>query len=143
MRHGQLNIAAQGAIRAAGADGLRTCVSSNACRNPGYTNAVIRYVGTGDTATARALAQRYGIQFPEAFWQKAEQSRWRIAVEKGLPPLTVGLIMATALVMSRAADHDWRAYLVTAICTVIFVRTSLNPLYLVAAAGLLGYFGIV
>ena len=77
------------------------------------------------------------------FWQKAEQSRWRISVEKGLPPLTVGLIMATALVMSRAADHDWRAYLVTAICTVIFVRTSLNPLYLVAAAGLLGYFGIV
>mgnify|MGYP000063545624 CR=1 FL=1 len=24
------------------------------------------------------------------FWQKAEESRWRIAVEKGLPPLTVG-----------------------------------------------------
>ena len=77
------------------------------------------------------------------FWQKAEESRWRIAVEKGLPPLTVGLIMATALVMSRAADHDWRDYLMTAACTVIFVRTSLNPLYLVAAAGLLGYFGIV
>ena len=70
------------------------------------------------------------------FWQKAEESRWRIAVEKGLPPLTVGLIMATALVMSRAADHDWRDYLMTAACTVIFVRTSLNPLYLVAAAGL-------
>ena len=77
------------------------------------------------------------------FWQKAEQSRWRIAVEKGFPPMTVGLILATAMVMSRAADHDWRAYLVTAICTAIFVRTSLNPLYLVAAAGVLGYFGIV
>lgn len=77
------------------------------------------------------------------FWQKAEQSRWRIAVERGFPPMTVGLILATSLVMSRAADHDWRAYLVTAICTVIFVRTSLNPLYLVAAAGVLGYFGVV
>ena len=77
------------------------------------------------------------------FWQKAEQSRWRIAVEKGFPPITVGLILATSLVMSRAADHDWRAYLLTAICTVIFVRTSLNPLYLVAAAGVLGYFGVV
>lgn len=77
------------------------------------------------------------------FWQRAEQSRWRIAVEKGFPPMTVGLILATSLVMSRAADHDWRAYLVTAICTLIFVRTSLNPLYLVAAAGVLGYLGVV
>lgn len=77
------------------------------------------------------------------FWQKAEQSRWRIAVEKGFPPMTVGLIMATSLVMSRAADHDWRAYLMTAACTVVFVRTSLNPLYLVGLAGLFGYLGIL
>ncbi|UNB53753.1 chromate transporter [Mycolicibacterium sp. YH-1] len=77
------------------------------------------------------------------FWQRAQESRWRIAVEKGFAPLTVGLILASSLVMSRAADHDWRAYLLTAICTVIFVRTSLNPLIVVAAAGVIGYFGIV
>ena len=29
--------------------------------------------------------------------------------------------------MSRAADHDWRAYLITGIATVIFVRTDTNP----------------
>jgi len=77
------------------------------------------------------------------FWQKAQKSKWRIAVEKGFGPLTVGLIMATSLVMSRAADHDWRAYLLTALCTVIFIRTKANPLIVVFAAGVLGYFGIV
>jgi len=77
------------------------------------------------------------------FWQKAQKSKWRIAVEKGFAPLTVGLIMATSLVMSRAADHDWRAYLLTALCTVIFIRTKANPLIVVFAAGVLGYFGIV
>jgi chromate transporter len=87
-----------------------------------------------------AAAVVYGVTL---FWQRAEQSRWRIAVEKGLPPLTVGLIMATALVMSRAADHDWRAYLLTAVCTLIFVFSEINPLYIVAAAGVIGYFGIV
>ncbi len=61
------------------------------------------------------------------FWQKAQKSKWRIAVEKGFAPLTVGLIMATSLVMSRAADHDWRAYLLTAICTAIFVFTKTQP----------------
>ena len=82
----------------------------------------------------------YGITL---FWQKAEQSKWRIAVEKGFAPLTVGLILASSLVMSRAADHDWKAYLLTAVCTLIFVRTKLNPLLIVAVAGGIGYFGIV
>jgi chromate transporter len=77
------------------------------------------------------------------FWQKAQKSKWRIAVEKGFAPLTVGLIMATSLVMSRAADHDWRAYLLTAICTAIFLFTKTNPLIVVGAAGVIGYFGIV
>jgi chromate transporter len=64
-------------------------------------------------------------------------------VEKGFAPLTVGLILASSLVMSRAADHDWRAYLLTAACTLIFVRTAINPLIIVAVAGLIGYLGWV
>lgn len=77
------------------------------------------------------------------FWQKAERSKLRRAVERGFAPLTVGLILATSLVMSRAADHDWRAYSITAVCTAIFLLTKTNPLIVVAAAGLLGYFGFV
>lgn len=82
----------------------------------------------------------YGITL---FWQRAEESKWRIAVEKGFAPLTVGLILASSLVMSRAADHDWRAYLLTAVCTLIFVRSKVNPLIVVAVAGVIGYFGVV
>ncbi|WP_422744832.1 chromate transporter [Mycobacterium sp. WMMD1722] len=76
-------------------------------------------------------------------WQKAQRSRLRFAVEKGFPPLTVGLILASSLVMSRAADHDWRAYLLTGLCTLVFVFTKINPLIVVAAAGVVGYFGII
>lgn len=76
-------------------------------------------------------------------WQRAQNSKWRIAVEKGFAPLTVGLILATSLVMSRAADHDWRAYSITAVATVIFVRTETNPLIVVAAAAVLGYLGFI
>jgi chromate transporter len=78
------------------------------------------------------------------FWQKAQKSRLRYAVEKGFAPLTVGLILASSLVMSRAADHDWRAYSLTAICAAIFIFfTKLNPLIVVLAAGLVGYLGFV
>jgi chromate transporter len=77
------------------------------------------------------------------FWQKAQKSRLRYAVEKGFAPLTVGLILGTSLVMSRAADHDWRAYSLTAVCTAFFLFTKTNPLIVVAAAGLAGYLGFV
>jgi chromate transporter len=76
-------------------------------------------------------------------WQKAQKSRLRYAVGKGFAPLTVGVILATALVMSRAADHDWRAYLLTGVCTAIFLFTKMNPLIVVGAAGLIGYLGVV
>jgi len=39
-------------------------------------------------------------------WQKAQKSKLRYAVERGFAPLTVGVILATSLVMSKAADHD-------------------------------------
>jgi chromate transporter len=76
-------------------------------------------------------------------WQKAQKSRLRHAVETGFAPLTVGLILGSALVVGRAADHDWRAYSLTAVCTAIFLFTKTNPLIVVASAGLVGYLGFV
>lgn len=74
-------------------------------------------------------------------WEKARDSAFRKAIEKGLAPLTVGLILASGWVMSQAADHDWRAYVLTAVCTAIFTTTRINPLFVVAAAGLVGWLG--
>ena len=76
-------------------------------------------------------------------WQKAQKSRLRHAAEKGLAPLTVGLVTGSSLVMGRAADHDWRAYSLTAVCTAIFLFTKTNPLIVVATAGVIGYLGFV
>ncbi len=98
----------------------------------------------GVLATVAMITPAASLVFVLAhFRQKAQRSRLRYAVEKGFAPLTVGLILATALVMSRAADHDWRAYALTALCTLVFVFTKLNPLLVVAAAAVLGYLGIV
>lgn len=76
-------------------------------------------------------------------WESAKDSAIRHAIEKGFAPLTVGLVLASGYVMSRTADHDWRAYLLTAVCTGIFVTTKTNPLVVVALAGVLGYLNLV
>ncbi|MDY6997496.1 MAG: chromate transporter [Actinomycetota bacterium] len=98
----------------------------------------------GVIATAAMIVPAAGVVLVVTrFWQRAENSKWRIAVEKGFAPMTVGLILATSLVMSRAADHDWRSYLLTAVCVAIFVLTKVNPLVVVATAAVLGYFSVV
>lgn len=76
-------------------------------------------------------------------WEQAKKSPIRVAIEKGFAPLTVGLVLASGYVMSRAADHGWQAYILTAVCTGIFVFTKINPLIVVAIAGAIGYFGLV
>ncbi len=83
------------------------------------------------------------VFFVAQFWEHLKDSPVRRAIEKGFAPLTVGLVLTRGYVMSRAADQDWRAYLLTAVCTGIFVFTKANPLVVVAAAGLLGILGLV
>ena len=100
-------------------------------------------IGGGVATVAMILPAALMMYLVTVSWQRAQKSKLRYAVEKGFAPLTVGLVLATSLVMSRAADHDWRAYLVTAAATVIFVRTDTNPLLVVAAAAVLGYVGFV
>lgn len=75
------------------------------------------------------------------FWEHAARSPIRVAIEKGFAPITVGLVLATAYVLGRSTDHDWRCYLLTAVCAVIFIFTKINPLIVVATAGLAGVLG--
>ena len=83
------------------------------------------------------------VYFVVQIWERAKNSPVRHAIEKGFAPLTVGLVLASGYVMSRAADHDWRAYLLTGVCTLVFVFTKINPLIVVAIAGFLGWMGLV
>lgn len=77
------------------------------------------------------------------FWQKAEQSKWRRAVERGFAPLAVGLILATAFIVSKTADHGRMAIALSMVCTLIFATTKINPLYIVAIGGAIGWMGWV
>jgi chromate transporter len=108
------------------------------------TGGVLGGIVGGVIATAAMIIPAATLVYAlTRFWQKAEKSRLRYAVEKGFAPLTVGLILATSLVMSRAADHDWRTYLLTGACTLIFIFSKVNPLIVVLTAGLIGYLGVV
>lgn len=76
-------------------------------------------------------------------WERFKEARWRLAVQAGLVPISVGLIAATALVIARAADHNVAAVAITFATALITYATRVNPLWTFLAAGLLGLAGYV
>ncbi len=65
------------------------------------------------------------------------------AIRSGLIPLTIGLFMSSALIIAESANHNWRGYVLTFIAMGVVLRSSLNPLWLLAAGALIGMAGLV
>jgi chromate transporter len=65
------------------------------------------------------------------------------AIRRGLTPITIGLMFASATILMRAVNHDWRSYLLTLVTVVMVLRKPLNPLWLLAAGALAGILGLV
>ncbi len=65
------------------------------------------------------------------------------AVRRGLMPITIGLMFASAMILMRAVNHDWRGYLITLLTVAVVLRKSWNPLWLFAGGALAGMVGLV
>ena len=53
--------------------------------------------------------------FVARIWDRFKDAHWRIAIQAGLVPLSLGLIAASAFVLARTADHNVYAGLITAV----------------------------
>jgi len=76
-------------------------------------------------------------------WERFRDAPWRIATQTALAPVTVGLILASGYVLTRTIDHDWNAYLATAVTAIIAVMTRAHPLWLLGIAAILGALGLI
>jgi chromate transporter len=75
-------------------------------------------------------------------WDRFKGARWRMAIQSGLVPVSLGLIAASAFVLARSADHNIYAGILTAATAAVGFATRINPLWLFAAGGLFGLIGI-
>lgn len=79
--------------------------------------------------------------FAARTWDRFKDAPWRIAIQAGLVPVSLGLIAASAFVVANAADKNAYAGMVTAVTVVVAFATRINPLWLFAAGGGLGLSG--
>jgi chromate transporter len=75
-------------------------------------------------------------------WERFKEAPWRVAIQAGLVPISVGLVGASAVILTRAADQNWVTLLVTAAAACFAYVTRWNPLWMFAAAALLGIAGV-
>jgi chromate transporter len=66
-----------------------------------------------------------------------------VAIRRGLTPITIGLMFASATILMRAVNHDWRGYLITLVTVALALYKPWNPLWLLAAGALAGMLGLV
>jgi len=82
-------------------------------------------------------------------WRRVEHSPWRIAFERGLGPITLGILFAVGVKIVGTADTTASGHLsppsliVSLVACVLMLRTRLSPLWMMAMAGVLGALGII
>ena len=120
--------------------------------SPGPNMLIVALIGFHVAGLPGALVAAGAICLPsctlaylvERLWQRFRGTPLRRAVEAGLAPITVGLMLATGWLVARGAPGTgWVAYAITAVATVLVLATRMNPLWLLAAGGVLGLLGLV
>ncbi|MCT0198862.1 chromate transporter [Synechococcus sp. CS-1325] len=76
-------------------------------------------------------------------WNRLRDSPWRVAFERGLGPITLGILFAVGLKILTTANHGPLAYLVSFVVCALMLRTRISPLWFMAVAGVLGGLGVI
>ena len=68
------------------------------------------------------------------------------AFKQGMAPIVIALLLATGWILAvgqGSSLNNWPVWLLTGVSALLVWRTSLHLLWLLAAGGLLGWFGWV
>ncbi|WP_255009415.1 chromate transporter [Cyanobium sp. ATX 6F1] len=76
-------------------------------------------------------------------WNKLKNSPWRVAFERGLGPITLGILFAVGLKILQTADTNTPGVIVSLLVCVLMLRTRISPLWFMAFAGALGGLGLI
>jgi chromate transporter len=71
-------------------------------------------------------------------WDRFKGTPWRTAIQRAIAPIVVGLIGAGGVILATPGAPDWRLWLIAAASAAGMLLTKINPLWLLAAGGVLG-----
>src|SRR5258708_24746685 len=111
--------------------------------SPGPNILVVSLIGWKVGGLAGALAATAAVCGPSCLltfgvsriWQRFHHAPWRVAVEAGLVPVTVGLMLAGGYLITLSADRSVVAFAITAVTAAVVLTPRIHPLWLFLAPG--------
>ncbi len=119
--------------------------------SPGPNVIIVTLIGYHVAGLAGALVATAAMTGPTCLfafwiaqvWERFKDAHWRNAIQGGLVPLSIGLMAASAYVVTRAADTTWVAAAITAATAVAAHFTKVNPLWFFLLGGVIGLAGLL
>jgi len=118
---------------------------------PGPNVMIVTLVGYHVAGLAGAVVTTLAMCGPTALlagvlartWDRFKDAPWRQVVQAALVPISVGLVAASAIVLSQVAIRNWVAGVIVAVTAAVAYWTRWNPLWLLGLAGAAGFAGLV
>jgi chromate transporter len=115
---------------------------------PGPNVLIVSLIGWKAAGLPGAIAALLAVCAPAAvlsywiadLWERFKGSPWRIAIQRAIAPLVVGLTLAGGYVLVTPSSPDWRLWAIAAASAAASLSARLNPLWLLGAGGALGAF---
>ena len=71
-------------------------------------------------------------------WKRLERWPWRISIQQGLAPVSIGLLLAGCFTMAKGAIFGLETATIAVGVLLILLRYKVNPALLVVAGAVLG-----
>lgn len=113
---------------------------------PGPNVLVITLIGWEVAGLPGALVSTLGMCLPMSVvifflfghWQQFRHARWRQAIQLGVAPLAVGLVLSSGSLIALSGSPDFPGLLLTLFTVILSLRTRLHPLWLIAGGAVYG-----
>ena len=73
-------------------------------------------------------------------WDRMRDAPWRKDFQRALLPISVGFIVSGGYILATPQGIDWHSVLIAGASAAMLCATRLNPLWILSAGGVLGYF---
>lgn len=118
---------------------------------PGPNVLIVTLIGQHVDGWQGAFAATLGMCLPMSLlvgllfkhWDRLQHWRGRAAIQLGVAPLAVGLVLASGTLIARSAAPGVMGTLLVVLTVWLSLRTKIHPLWLIGFGALLGAVGLV
>jgi chromate transporter len=118
---------------------------------PGPNTLIVTLIGWRVAGLAGAVVATLAMCGPAALltyvaiklWNRFKNAPWRSAAQRGVASVTIGLVGASAFVLTRATAHGPMQLAVTGASSILAYASEINPLWILGGAAVLGLAGVL